>query len=101
FKLRLNSSTQNVRRTSLNFDNFMLPIHYRNDEIRSSNRVKCIIMSRDASSKPVADYRQLSANFGTKTININKYMWSTAISIEIEINIKIGIKIFIIYSIPI
>ncbi|KAI2799841.1 hypothetical protein BLOT_014269 [Blomia tropicalis] len=69
FKLRLNSSTQNVRRMSLNFDNFMLPIHHRvnmnfiskhNDEIRSSNRVKCIIMSRDALSKPVL-YRQILA----------------------------------------
>ncbi|KAI2799042.1 hypothetical protein BLOT_014870 [Blomia tropicalis] len=62
FKLRLNSSTRNVRRTSLNIDNFMFPIHHRvnmkfmskhNDEMGSSNRVKCIIMSRDALSKPV------------------------------------------------
>ncbi|KAI2799006.1 hypothetical protein BLOT_012629, partial [Blomia tropicalis] len=60
FKLRLNSSTRNVRRTSLNFDNFILPLHYRNDEISSSNRVKCIIMSLEASSKPVL-YRQILA----------------------------------------
>ncbi|KAI2799750.1 hypothetical protein BLOT_014682 [Blomia tropicalis] len=62
------SSTRNVRRTSLNFDNFMLPIHYRkvnnmnqydknDDEIRSSIRVKCIIMILEASSKLVL-YRQ-------------------------------------------
>ncbi|KAI2797217.1 hypothetical protein BLOT_011196, partial [Blomia tropicalis] len=57
FKLRLNSSTQNVRRTSLNFDNFMLPIHYRNDKIGSSNRVKYIIRSLEVSSKSVL-YRQ-------------------------------------------
>ncbi|KAI2801731.1 hypothetical protein BLOT_009547 [Blomia tropicalis] len=50
-------STRNVRHTSLNFDNFILSKHYRNNEIGSSNRVKCIILSLDASSKPVL-YRQ-------------------------------------------
>ncbi|KAI2797890.1 hypothetical protein BLOT_014741 [Blomia tropicalis] len=45
----------NVKHTSLNFDKFILPIHDRLNmnfmsKHNDSNRVKCIIMSRDASS---------------------------------------------------
>ena len=41
------------------------------------------------------------ANFGTKTININKYMWSTAISVEIAINVEIAISVEIAINIEI
>ncbi|KAI2805087.1 hypothetical protein BLOT_004078 [Blomia tropicalis] len=70
FKLRLSCSTRNVRGTSLNFDNLTLPIHYRNDEIGSSNRVKCIIMSLNASSKPVLYQESLALKQQTN-------IWST------------------------
>ncbi|KAI2801694.1 hypothetical protein BLOT_009510, partial [Blomia tropicalis] len=72
-------STRNVRHTSLNFDNFMLPIHLKNDEIRSSIRIKCIIMSQDSSSKSML-YRQISAKIAKKLSVIlkNQYETSTA-----------------------
>ncbi|KAI2797219.1 hypothetical protein BLOT_011198, partial [Blomia tropicalis] len=65
-------STRNVWHTSLNFDNFMLPIQHRiNMNFMTSH------------SRSFIEASAISAKFGIKTKNLNINMWFIATNIEI------------------